>query len=104
MKLKSLGVLLAMLAFGAKGNNPLNLGEGLRTADPSGHVWNDGRMYLYTSHDLECQEDFWMKDWYAFSSSDLVSWTNHGPVLSVDDVSWADNYAWAPDAAYKNGK
>lgn len=104
MKLKSLGVLLAMLAFGAKGNNPLNLGEGLRTADPSGHVWNDGRMYLYTSHDLECQKDFWMKDWYAFSSSDLVSWTNHGPVLSVDDVSWADNYAWAPDAAYKNGK
>lgn len=45
-----------------------------------------------------------MKDWYAFSSDDLVNWENHGPVLSLDDLSWADNYAWAPDAAYKNGK
>jgi beta-xylosidase len=25
-------------------------------------------------------------------------------VLSVKDLSWADDYAWAPDAAYKNGK
>ena len=84
--------------------NPLNFGEGLRTADPSAHVWNDGKMYVYTSHDEECQEDFWMKDWYAFSSTDLQNWESHGPLLSVDDLSWADNYAWAPDAAYKNGK
>lgn len=84
--------------------NPLNFGGKLRTADPSGHVWNDGKMYVYTSHDEECQEDFWMKDWYAFSSTDLQNWETHGPLLSVDDLSWADNYAWAPDAAYKNGK
>ncbi|WP_308367681.1 MULTISPECIES: family 43 glycosylhydrolase [unclassified Microbulbifer] len=84
--------------------NPLDFGSNIRTADPSGHVWADGRMYLYTSHDEECQEDFYMKDWYTFSSDDLVNWTNHGPSLSVDQLSWADNYAWAPDAAYKNGK
>jgi hypothetical protein len=84
--------------------NPLNFGSNIRTADPSGHVWPDGRMYLYTSHDEECQPDFFMKDWHAFSSSDLVNWTAHGAVLSVEQLSWADNYAWAPDAAYKNGK
>lgn len=84
--------------------NPLNFGEGLRTADPSAHVWGDGKIYVYTSHDEECQEDFWMKDWYAFSSTDLQNWETHGPLLSVDDLTWADNYAWAPDAAYKNGK
>lgn len=84
--------------------NPLALGAGLRTADPSAHVWPDGRMWLYTSHDEECQADFHMKDWHAFSSTDLVHWTAHGAVLSVKDLSWADDYAWAPDAAYKNGK
>ncbi|MBV1908063.1 MAG: family 43 glycosylhydrolase [Kangiellaceae bacterium] len=84
--------------------NPLEFGNDIRTADPSAHVWADGKMYLYTSHDEECQQDFWMKDWHVFSSEDLNNWTDHGAVLSVDDLSWADNYAWAPDAAYKNGK
>ena len=84
--------------------NPLDFGSNIRTADPSGHVWADGKMYLYTSHDQEEQIDFFMKDWHVFSSEDLVNWTDHGAVLSVNDLSWADNYAWAPDAAYKNGK
>ena len=85
--------------------NPLNLGDHIRTADPSAHVWADGKMYLYTPHDEECQPDFFMKNWHVFSSSDLVNWTDHGPCLSVDNLSWADNYAWAPDCAYKkNGK
>jgi beta-xylosidase len=103
MKLASL-VLTALLATAAHAQNPLALGQGLRTADPSGHVWPDGKMWLYTSHDQECQDDFHMKDWMAFSSSDLVRWTDHGAVLSVKDLTWADDYAWAPDAAYKNGK
>lgn len=88
----------------AEANNPLRLGAGLRTADPSAHVWKDGRLYLYTSHDEECQHDFHMKDWYAFSTTDLVDWVNHGPVLHVKDLGWADDYAWAPDAAYRHGK
>lgn len=94
---------LLSVALGAQAN-PLPLGEGLRTADPSAHVWPDGKMYIYTSHDLECQEDFHMQDWMAFSSTDLKNWTNHGAILTLEDLSWADNYAWAPDAAYKNGK
>jgi beta-xylosidase len=107
MKLATLATvaLAALLAAPlAQAQNPLALGKGLRTADPSGHVWPDGRMYLYTSHDEECQQDFHMKDWHAFSSTDLVHWTAHGAVLSVKDLTWADDYAWAPDAAYKNGK
>lgn len=84
--------------------NPLNFGSEILTADPSGHVWADGKMYIYASHDEECQEDFWMKDWHVFSSADLINWTDHGACLTVDDLTWADNFAWAPDAAYKNGK
>jgi beta-xylosidase len=84
--------------------NPLNFGSSIKTADPSAHVWKDGRIYIYTSHDEECQEDFYMKDWHVFSSADLINWTDHGACLSVNELSWADNYAWAPDCAYKNGK
>lgn len=101
----ALAVLLGALASPTcRAQNPLNLGANLRTADPSAHVWPDGRIYLYTSHDEECQDDFHMKDWRAFSSLDLVNWIDHGPVLAVRDLKWADDYAWAPDAAYKNGK
>jgi beta-xylosidase len=97
-------ILTVLVTSACSSNNPLNLGSKMRTADPSGHVWADGRVYLYTSHDQECQEDFWMKDWRVFSSDDLVNWTDHGSCLSVDDLTWADNFAWAPDCAYKNGK
>ncbi|KXI27517.1 secretion protein [Paraglaciecola hydrolytica] len=99
-------LLLSLLCQATNGfaQNPLNFGSKIKTADPSAHVWPDGKMYLYTSHDEECQVDFWMKNWHTFSSSDLVNWVDHGPSLSVDELSWADNYAWAPDAAYKNGK
>jgi len=84
--------------------NPLDFGSDILTADPSAHVWQDGKVYLYTSHDEPCQKDFYMKNWHTFSSADMVNWTDHGPSLSVNDLSWADNFAWAPDAAYKNGK
>lgn len=111
----SLLILLSLLCGAADAANPLDFGKSaatgstterphIRTADPSAHVWQDGRLYLYVSHDEECQADFYMKDWHVFSSSDLQQWTAHGAVLSVNELSWADNYAWAPDAAYKNGK
>ncbi|MDD3320556.1 MAG: family 43 glycosylhydrolase [Paludibacter sp.] len=106
MKQFTIFTILLYLLIGTSNcfsNNPLNLGE-ILTADPSGHVWKDGKMYLYTSHDEECQEDFWMKDWHVFSSVDLINWTDQGVCLTVDSLSWADNYAWAPDCAYKNGK
>lgn len=96
--------LCALNASTSFAQNPLNFGSNIRTADPSGHVWADGKMYLYTSHDEECQQDFHMRDWHVFSSSDLVNWKSYDPILTLDDISWADNFAWAPDAAYKNGK
>lgn len=100
----ALSIVLLVGAPLSFAQNPLNLASNIKTADPSGHLWADGKMYLYTSHDQECQEDYYMKDWHTFSSSDLVHWTDHGVSLAVNQLTWADNYAWAPDAAYKNGK
>lgn len=42
---------------------------------------------------------------HAFSSKDLVNWTDHGVILDLGpDVSWADSYAWAPTISEKDGK
>ncbi len=42
---------------------------------------------------------------HAFSSTDLVNWTDHGVILDLGpDVTWADDSAWAPTIATHNGK
>ncbi|MCW6008296.1 family 43 glycosylhydrolase [Micromonospora sp. CPCC 205371] len=71
-------------------------------ADP--HIANfGGRYYLYPTTDGYAS---WGGTYYkAFSSTDLVNWTDHGVILDHGpDVSWADNSAWAPAVAAKNGQ
>ena len=73
------------------------------TADPSARVFND-TLFIYPSHDRD-QAQWWdMVDWHVFSTTDLKNYTDHGAALSLDDLSWAEKYAWAPDCAYRNGK
>lgn len=72
-------------------------------ADPSAREW-DGRYWIYPSHDLAGSKDWDMVDWHAFSSTDLVTWTDHGVVFSLRDLPWATKWAWAPDAMKRNGK
>jgi hypothetical protein len=76
-------------------------------ADPSGHVWkNDtNTLWLYTSHDVPgTNHHATMFDYHVFSTKDLVHWTDYGRILSVDDVNWASDYAWAIDAVNWQGK
>lgn len=73
------------------------------TADPSAHVFNE-RMYVYTSHDEDDATYFDMLDWHVFSSENMVDWVDHGAIFSLEDVEWADKWAWAPDAVERNGK
>ncbi len=40
----------------------------------------------------------------AFSSTDLVHWTKHTSVLSIQNVPWAAYAIWAPSAISLNGK
>jgi arabinoxylan arabinofuranohydrolase len=73
------------------------------TADPSARVFND-TLYIYPSHDRDNAVWWDMKDWHVFSTTDLKNFTNHGVALSLDDIAWAEKYAWAPDCIQKNGK
>jgi hypothetical protein len=71
-------------------------------ADPHITIFG-GRYYLYPTTDGYAS---WSGTYYkAFSSTDLVTWTDHGVILDHGpDVSWADNSAWAPALAASNGQ
>ncbi|MBP5772208.1 MAG: family 43 glycosylhydrolase [Bacteroidaceae bacterium] len=85
------------------------------TADPSPLVIGD-TVYLYVSHDshpdeiLDARErnsaGFFMYDWLLYTSTDMVNWTDHGPVASLRDFQWRsrDNGAWAIQTVERNGK
>lgn len=78
------------------------------TADPSGHVWKDGRLYVYASHDIDPPKGCDLMDQYhVFSSADLKHWTDHGEIVRASQVPWGrpeGGFMWAPDCAYRNGK
>ena len=71
-------------------------------ADPAAHVFN-GRVYVYPSHDWEAgaafDDDgghFQMKDYHVLSMDDVMEGevTDHGVVLDVKDVPWAEKQMW----------
>ena len=81
------------------------------TADPSAHVF-EGKVYIYPSHDIEAgaafDDDgghFQMRDYHVLrQESPEGPATDCGVALSVDDVPWAAQQMWAPDAATKDGR
>jgi beta-xylosidase len=75
----------------------------LYTADPSARVF-DNTLYLYPSHDLDTATWFSMVDYHVFSTNNMSHWTDHGVALSIADIAWAKECAWAPDCVRKNGK
>lgn len=80
------------------------------TADPTARVFNN-KVYLYPSHDIPAPEGqrkdwFCMADYHVFSSTNLTQWTDHGTILSQQQVPWGkpDGYSmWAPDCVEKGG-
>lgn len=80
----------------------------LFTADPSAHVF-DGKIYIYPSHDVDAGipfddlgSHFAMEDYHVFSMEHPgAEAVDHGMVLHVSDIPWAERQLWAPDAARK---
>ena len=88
-----------------KHKNPII--RSMYTADPSAHVWADGRLYIYASHDIDPPQGCDLMDQYhVFSTDDMINWTDHGEILRASQVPWGrkdGGFMWAPDCAYKNG-
>lgn len=75
------------------------------TADPAPMVYGD-TLYLYTTHDEDdlINNFYTMFNWHCYSTKDMVNWTDHGEVFSLNDIEWADDRAWAPQCIERNGK
>ena len=110
-KMKHTFILAAlwMTAQGILGQNPIIRDQ--FTADPTARVFGD-RIYLFPSHDIlppEGQRQNWfcMEDYHVFSSENLVDWTDHGVIVSQQQVPWGkqNGYSmWAPDCVERGGK
>lgn len=108
MKFCSLSLMLC-LAITGQAQNPIIRDQ--FAADPTARVFNN-RVYVYPSHDIPAPEGqrqdwFCMADYHVFSSDNLTDWTDHGVIVSQEQVPWgkADAYSmWAPDCVEKNGR
>jgi len=102
----SLSAILLVCFFVSKATAQNPLINDQFTADPSARVL-EGKVYVFPSHDLNCGTGwFCMKDYHVFSSENLIDWTDHGIIVSQDEVAWVDtteNAMWAPDAYERNG-
>lgn len=84
--------------------NPVLAGKGV--TDPHIHIFND-KAYLYASHDEgPGKETYTMRDWWIWSSDDLVNWTHESTIYPKDTYINDDAFdkCFAIDAAYYKGK
>lgn len=70
-------------------------------ADPEARIFNS-TYWIYpttsTAYDLQTTFD-------AFSSPDLLTWTKHPSILTLDTIPWStDRAAWAPSVIAKDGR
>lgn len=82
-------------AIGLMSGNPI---LPVSTADPD-VIYADGKYYIYTTATGPNASQF-----HAYSSPDLLNWTDEGIVLDLANVSWAQTDGWAPSVVARNGK
>ena len=95
-------MLLATISI-LRAANPIVPFVGL--TDPHAAVYGD-RVYLYATHDFSAtNQHFLMKDWWVWSSADLVHWRQEG-ILKPEDtyLKRPFNDCWATFGASRSGK
>jgi hypothetical protein len=101
MKRFILYLLFSAFRYFSFGQNPI-VPPGVYIADPSAHVWNDGRLYVYGSRD-ESPDYYCSVSYRVLSSVDLKTWELSGESFATkgpdDQVSYSDGPLLAPDAA-----
>lgn len=86
--------------------NPI-VPAGLYIADPSAHVWNDGKLYIYGSAD-ESTDYYCSHKHHVLVTEDMQNWVVYYNRFSSrgenDEVPYSDKFLYAPDCMYKDGK
>ena len=104
-KLKIVSIVLLVLLIGLQSMAQRPIIQTKYTADPAPMVYND-TVFLYTGHDEDDAMGFKMLNWLLYTSTDMVNWTEHGVVASLDNFDWVPhvNGAWAAHCIERNGK
>lgn len=96
-----MGGLVALLA-----QNPI-VPPGVYIADPTARQWGDGKMYIYGSRD-ERPGYYCSWTYHVLSSEDLLKWRLHPNAFASkgdgDQVGYSDDYLYAPDCHYRDGR
>ncbi|MFZ4726674.1 MAG: family 43 glycosylhydrolase [Paludibacter sp.] len=99
-------LVLLFFVSKAEGQNPISP-PGIYIADPSAHVWKDGKLYVYDSLD-ESPTYYCSKTYHVLSTADMKNWTltknSFASAGTADAVSYSDDFLYAPDVQYANGK
>ncbi|MBQ4464819.1 MAG: family 43 glycosylhydrolase, partial [Oscillospiraceae bacterium] len=86
----------------ASAANPL--AQNVYTSDPAPMVDGD-TIYVYTGHDKDGADYYYMPDWKCYSTKDMQNYTDHGTVLSWNDFTWAEeDTAWAAQTVKRGDK
>jgi len=97
--------LLLFVLIAGQAQNPI-VPPGVYIADPSAHVWSDGKLYVYGSRD-ESPDYYCSHSHHVLSTSDLKTWILHENSFASkgpgDQVPYSDDYLYAPDVQYKDG-
>lgn len=98
-------VILFFISQIINAQNPI-VPAGVYIADPSAHIWKDGKIYIYGSND-ESVNYYCSWTHHVLSSSDLLHWDLTKDVFSSkgknDQVPYNDELLFAPDVQYKDG-
>ena len=103
MKMKKNIIITAALAIAMNSTAQNPFVQTWFTSDPAPMVHNN-RMYVYTGHDEDNADFFWMQEWRIYSTDDMVNWQDHGSPLALESFSWADDRAWASQCVERDGK
>lgn len=96
-----MSMLLTMMLGKSVAQNPIV--QTCFTTDPAPMVSGD-KLYVFTGHDEDGADFFWMNEWRLFSTSDMVNWQDLGCPLAQCDFKWADDRAWAAQCIERDGK
>ena len=105
MRFFEFSIIAIVISVRSLAQNPI-VPPGVYIADPSAHVWEDSRIYIYGSRD-ESPDYYCSWDHHVVSSLDMMNWeitenafSSRGP---NDQVSYSDNILYAPDCQYRDG-
>jgi len=106
MKRKYIIILLCIFSTTIFAQNPI-APIGTYIADPSAHVWKDGKLYVYGSLDLSSKE-YCSPFHDVLSTTDMLHWKLYKNVFRSsgenDQVPYCDTRLSAPDCYERNGR